>query len=151
MEEWVKAAERIKGEYGTQKALCYLIGEKFYNVVEMVYASWKMMRIIEERRGKPDYDSEYDINLDDTYEKEKKKIPEVKEALTKFSVLIKNSFSQYEIKEYFKSHPRLGAFGHTCTEEEQKFLIEHDAVEHSVDTEVKDAMIFDDMIRHLMS
>jgi hypothetical protein len=159
LEEWVEAAKRIKEEYGTKKALGYLIGEKFYNVIEMIYASEKTIRFTEEQREKPNYDPirkgtgkfDSDINLDETYEEEKEKILKIREAVTEFSRLIKSSFSQYEIKEYFDSHPRLGVFGHICTEKDHKFFVAHGMVERSIDTEVKDAMIFGDMVKYLIS
>ncbi len=37
--EWVEAAEGIQDQFGTDKALGYVIGEKFHNLVKILHAS----------------------------------------------------------------------------------------------------------------
>ena len=73
-----------------------------------------------------------------------------REVLIEFSKLIKESFESYEIKKYFDSNPRFGAFGHTTSEEEHKFLVEKEAIEHSLETEVEDALIYGEMRDYLL-
>ena len=68
--------------------------------------------------------------------------------LTKFAGLIKESFGPIEIREYFLSNPRLGALGHICSEDDHNFFIENGAVEHSIDTEVEDALTFGEMMKY---
>jgi hypothetical protein len=46
--EWVKAAEDIKERFGINKALGYLIGEKFYNIVSILCSDRKMINHIDE-------------------------------------------------------------------------------------------------------
>jgi hypothetical protein len=157
LEEWVDAAEGIQERYAIEKALGYVIGEKFYNLVATLHSAQKIMRTIDEERKKPDFnpirvtrykDSEIVTNLDETYEDEKAKIIEAEGLLVKFVFLIGQSFSPHEIRKYFDSHPRLGALGHTATEEEHDFLISKGAIEHSIDTELGDALIFGDMLKY---
>ena len=50
LEKWVEAAEGIQDRYGIEKALGYLIGEKFYNLVDTLHSARKLMRIIDEER-----------------------------------------------------------------------------------------------------
>ena len=39
LQQWIEAAEIIKEEFGIEKALGYLIGEKFYDIVKIGRAS----------------------------------------------------------------------------------------------------------------
>src|SRR5208282_2578446 len=118
IEEWVEAAEGIQDQFGIEKALGYVIGEKFYNLVSMLHASRTTIRAIDEERKKPDYnpirertygDRKYAENSDETYEDEKAKVIEAEGLLVKFVFLINQAFSPHEIRKYFDSHPRLGA------------------------------------------
>ena len=155
LQQWIEAAEHIKGEFGIEKALGYLIGEKFYDIASDNLFARKMLRTIDEQRKQPDYNplKEYDkgktkqtINLDDEYDKYLQRIIQTEDILSEFANLIKSSFAIYEIKGYFDSNPRLGSLGHTVTEDVHDFLIQHGAVEHSIETEVEDAIILGDMM-----
>lgn len=157
LQEWVEAAEGIQERFGIEKALGYLIGEKFYNLVSLLHDARNTVREIDEKRKQPDYNPvrerifgnrKYVENLDETYEDEKERIFEAEELLIKFTTLIRGAFEPYEIKEYFESHPRLGALGHIASEEEHDLFITKGAVEHSIDTEIDDAMIFGDMKKY---
>ena len=53
--EWVEAAKDIKERFGINKALGYLIGEKFFDVVNNLCSDQKMINYIDEQREKPDY------------------------------------------------------------------------------------------------
>ena len=48
IEAGVKAAEGIQDQFGIEKALCYVIGEKFYNLVSMLHAFRTTIRAIDE-------------------------------------------------------------------------------------------------------
>jgi len=156
--EWVKAAKGIKERYGTDKALGYLIGEKFYALVRILCSDKKRIHSIDEERKKPDYnpvqetgDGKYrtTINLDDIYEERKKRLNTAEEVLNEFSVLIKNSFKTHEIRKYLDSNPRLGPLGHIFSEREHRSWVEKGVVEHSLETEIEDALIFGEMIKYL--
>lgn len=157
IEEWVEAAEGIQHQFGIEKALGYVIGEKFYALVSMLHASRTMISAIDKERKKPNYkpirertygNSRLIENLDETYEDEKAKIIEADGLLVKFVFLINQSFSPHEIHKYFNSHPRLGIHGHILTEEQHNCMISSGAVEHSIETEVEDALIFGDMMKY---
>ena len=159
LSEWIEAAQGIRESFGINKALGYLIGEKFYNVIHLIYSYRKINEAIEERRKKPDYNpiDEYEAegfkfvtNLDEEYQRRLKRIEMGREILNKFSGMIKKSFTSSEIRKYFNSNPRFGSFGHTISEEEHKFLIEKGAVEHSLETEVEDALIYGEMRDYLL-
>ena len=155
--KWVEAAVNIKESFGIDKALGYLIGEKFYNIIRIRYSAQEMIRTIDEQRKKPDYnpiregEGEFKttMNLDEVYEKEIKKIDTVREVAIEFADLIKDSFEPHEIRQYLYCNPRLGALGHVCTEEEHKFFVEKGAVEHSVEGEIKDALILGEIKKYL--
>jgi len=55
LEEWVNAAEGIHDRFGIEKALGYVIGEKFYRLAKRLHSSRKILRSIDEARKKPDY------------------------------------------------------------------------------------------------
>lgn len=155
--EWVEAAEGIQDQFGTDKALGYVIGEKFYNLVKILHTSRTTIRDIENERKKPDYnpirertlgDYKFTENLDETYLHEKEIVTEAEGLLPDFVSLIKTAFTPDEIRKYFESHPRFGAFGHIASDEEHDLFIQHGAIEHSIDTEVEDALIFGDMMKY---
>lgn len=157
LEEWVEAAQGIQERYGIEKALGYVIGEKFYNLIETLHFAQKMARFIENERKKPDYNPivdrstkrhHYTENLDETYELKKEIILEAEELLPRFASMIKAALEPYEIRKYFESHPRLGVHGHVGTAEQYEFMVKHGAIEHSIDTEVRDALIFGDMLKY---
>lgn len=157
LEEWVEAAERIRGRFGIERALGYVIGEKFYNLVAIFHSARKIVRTVDEERKKPDYnpirvarfkDSEIATNLDETYEDEKTNVIDADGLLVKFVFLISEAFSPHKIREYFDSHPRLGVHRHISTEEDHEFLVTHGAIEHSLDTEIEDALILGDMMKY---
>ena len=63
LSEWIEASEGIKDSFGINKALGYLIGEKFYTIIHLIYSSRKVLKTIEEQRKKPDYNpiDEYEV------------------------------------------------------------------------------------------
>jgi hypothetical protein len=157
IQEWVDAAEGITEDFGIEKGLGYLIGEKFYNLVALLHDARKTVREIDEKRKQPDYnpirvtkykDKEFISNLDDMYEWDKGRIPEAEKLLPEFVILVREAFEPHEIQEYLQSHPRLGVHGHISTEEQHEFMVQHGAIEHSIDTELQDALIFGDMLKY---
>ena len=157
LEQWVEAAENIKEGFGIDKALGYLIGEKFYGLIQDFQHSNQMIRTIDNDRKKPEYtpvrttyigEHKHVINVEEEYEYYRNRISMLQDILTKFAGLIKESFGPIKIREYFLSNPRLGALGHICSEEDHNFFIENGAVEHSIDTEVEDALTFGEMMKY---
>jgi hypothetical protein len=122
LQEWVQAAEGIAEDFSTDKALGYLIGEKFYRLVSILHDARK--------------------------QGDKEICDEAEKLIVEFTGLTKDAFESHEIREYFQSHPRLGVHGHIASEEQHAFLVEHGAIEHSIDTEVQDALIFGDMLNY---
>jgi hypothetical protein len=57
LKEWVEAAKTIHARFGIEKALGYLIGEKFCRVAFMLRSSQELIRMLAEERKKPGYDS----------------------------------------------------------------------------------------------
>lgn len=157
LKEWVEAAKGIQDSFGIDKALGYIIGEKLYNLVSTLHDARRTVREIDEKRKQPDYnpiqvtkykDIEHVTNFDEIYERDKERIAEAEELLTEFTTLIKQAFEPYEIRKYFESHPRLGVHGHISTDKQFEFLVSKGAVEHSLDTEIEDALIFGDMLKY---
>lgn len=157
LKEWVEAAEGIKERFGIEKALGYVIGEKFYNLVKILHFSRRSIRALFEEKKRPGYkpiiqrdlgDRKITINLDEEYEHEKEVAAEAEQLLPKFVGLITDTFALNEIQAYLKSNPRLGALGHISNEQEFNFFIKHGAVEHSLDTEINDALILGDIMKY---
>ena len=158
LKEWVEAAKRIHDSFGIEKALEYLIGGKFYRVVFMLHSSQEVITSIAEERKKPGYKHSCETiyenrkivtNLDEIYEKNIVISTDTEEAVARFATLIKEAFEPYEIRQYFESSPRLGIHGHIASDEDYDFLVSKGAVEHSVYTEVRDALILGDMMKYL--
>jgi hypothetical protein len=157
LKEWVDSAKGIQERFGIDKALGYLIGEKFYCIVSVVHSSQKLIVSIAEEKKKPDYKSiletrykDFKImtNLDKLYKEYVGIISEAEELLVEFAALIKQTFYPYEIRNYFESNPRLGNMAQIASDEEYEFLVSRGIVEHSLDTEIEDALIFWDMMKH---
>lgn len=151
----METAEGIRDRFGIERALGYVIGEKFYDLVAILHSARKIVRTVDEERRRPDYnpirvakfrDSEIATNLDETYKDEKTNVIEAEGLLVKFVLLISQAFSLHEIRKYFDSNPQLGI--HISTEEEHEFLVTHGAIEHSIETEVQDALILGDMMKY---
>ncbi len=70
LEEWVEAAEKMHARFGIEKALGYLIGEKFYRVFFILHSSQELIRKIAEERKKPGYNPVCET----IYENRKKRI-----------------------------------------------------------------------------
>lgn len=122
--EQISAAMDIKDEHGVEKAIGYLIGEKFYDLIKE-FRFWQK-----------------------SYKNRVKTINDFKILLTKFSEKIRDLFTEEEINGYFESNPRFGCLGHTATEEEHKLFVEKGAVEHTINTEIEDALIMGEMKKY---
>lgn len=155
LKEWVAAAKNIKEEFGLDKALGYLIGEKFYNLLKDLQFAKGMVKRIEEEKKKQGYNPikttgkgkfRQTINQDEDYKHYQQKVTALQEALPEFVMLIKSSFEIHEIKGYFSSHPRFGALGHISSEEEHDFLVAHGAVERTAETELDDTLLLGEMM-----
>jgi hypothetical protein len=153
LEEWVDASLGIQEGLGIEKALGYLIGERFYNLVGTFYAARKLCRLIQEETKKPDYNAiiedvregQRDTENLETYQQI---AIEADGQLLKFAFLISQAFPANEIRKYFKSHPPLGAHGHVSIEEHYECTVNHRAIEHSMEQEVEDALRFGDMLKY---
>jgi hypothetical protein len=155
LEKWISAAEDIRDELGIEKALGYIIGEKFYNLVADYRFEQEFIFNLNKKRKSPGYEpvvnvsgSEKKINLDEEYTISRRKAIELKEILADFAELISVSFNRQEIEDYLNSGTRLGTLGHTATEETHKLFIEKGVVEHSLDTEIDDSLILGDMMKY---
>jgi len=155
LEKWVSAAEDIRDELGTEKALGYLIGEKFYNLVSDYRSEQKFIFNLNKKRKSPGYEpivnvssSGQKINLDEEHTISRRKAIELKEILADFAELISASFNRQEIEDYLNSGTRLGTLGHTATEETHQLFIEKGVAEHSLDTEIDDSLILGDMMKY---
>jgi len=156
LHKWIKAAEGIKEEFGTKKAFGYLIGEKFYNIVSDKHFARRMVVSINEQMKQPDYNTVREsrgrfstgINLDKERKGYEQIVAATENILVEFANLIKKAFTQYEIKGYFDSNPRLGILAHTVTEDMYDMLIQQGVVEHSLEKETEEALILGDMMKY---
>jgi hypothetical protein len=158
LREWVEAAKTIHARFGIEKALGYLIGEKFYHVAFTLRSSQELIRMIAEERKRPGYKPTSETtyknrtiltNMDEIYEKNIEVAKDTEEALTRFAALINEAFEPHQIQNYFESNPQLGIHGHIASEEDYEFLVSKGAVELSIDTEVRDALILGEMMKYL--
>jgi hypothetical protein len=157
LEVWVAAALGISERFGIEKALNYLIGERFYKIVADLRASRKMIRKIHEQRKRLDHSPvvekpcrsrEYVMNLDTVYEREKATIIEREGALIKFVFLITQSFGADEIGKYFRSNPQFGIRGRVPTDKQCDCEVSLEVEEHALDAQIEDALILGEMMRY---
>jgi len=153
IKDWVEAAKEIKDHYDIDRALQYLIGEKFYEIVSAFHSSRKLLRIIDKEMRKADYKSigiaiyrnlAVVTDVNQLYLEEAEIITNIAELLEEFAALINNVFEYSEIREYFKSNPCLGA----ASVEEYRYLVSRGMVHNSLDTEIRDALIWGDMMKY---
>ena len=155
-ELWVEAARNIERRYGIDKALGYVIGEKLYNLLVMHNNSLQKLHQIEEQRKLSDYEShrkaqsafgDYEIDLDQEYQRLKRVIDETNQAKQEMVERILAAFDLFQIYEYFQSNPRLGSSGHILTEEQQRFWWKMGIEEHTLEDEIHDALLFGELQR----
>ena len=157
LREWVEAAKTIYAGFGIEKALEYRIGEKFYHIAYMFHSSQELIRMLAEERRKPGYNPSVKTtyknhtvvtNTDEIYEKSIEVAADIEEALITFAALIKEAFEPLQIRGYFESRPRFGIHGHIGTDEDYEFLVSKGTAEHSLDSEVRDALILGEMMKY---
>jgi hypothetical protein len=155
-ELWVEAALNIQKRYGIDKALGYVIGEKLYNLLVMHNNSLQKLHQIEEQRKLSDYEShrkaqlafgDYEIDLDQEYQRLKRVIDETNQAKQEMVERILAAFDLFQIYEYFQSNPRLGSSGHILSEEQQRYWWKMGIEEHTLEDEIRDALLFGELQR----
>jgi len=156
-ELWVEAALNIERRFGITKALGYVIGEKLYGILVMHNNSLNMIGKIEEERKQPNYESrrmvqsiilgDYEVDLDQEYERLKRVIDETERAKREMVERILNAFDKSQIIEYFRSNPRFGSSGHILSEEEQRNWWKMGIEEHTLEDEIRDALLFGELQR----
>jgi hypothetical protein len=87
IEETSDAARRVRDRFGAEKAMGYLVGEKFLNFLEVAetHAEWR-------------------------------------EAIPEFVAEIHSIFEPDQLAEYLNTPRRLGALGHTASDEAHQML-----------------------------
>lgn len=125
IDDWEVAASRIEAEFGIEKAIGYFVGEKFCNLIEEV------KRLQSDHKDDPGT------------------VSDLERLLYKCSQAIVATFMEYEINNYFASNPRFGALGHVLSEDGHRLFVEQEVVEHSIDTEIEDALIMGEMKNYL--
>lgn len=155
-ELWVEAALNIQKRYGITKALGYVIGEKLYNILVMHNTSLIKLRKIDELRKRSDYEShrkvqsvfgDYEIDLDQEYQRLKKVIDETNQAKQEMVTRILSAFDLSQIEEYFQSNPRLGSSGHILSEEQHRYWWKMGIEKHTLEDEIRDALLFGELQR----
>lgn len=152
---WCDASENIREDWRLEKALGYLVGEKFYEMIHSFRWIKKHTTELGKRKLEPDYDpivreGKYVTNLDERYKEGQTTITRLDLIIPEFARLIRESYDTSEILTYFSENPRMGALGHVLKEEDHEFFTESGAVEHSLETEVEDTLIIGEMKKLLI-
>ena len=87
------AAEGIREQFGSQKALGYLIGEKLVNFAHAAMTD-----------------------------------RDFAEELPQFATEVRTMFEADELRDYLEGVSRIGALGHTCSDDEFEFLCTQGAI-----------------------
>lgn len=152
LESWIDESLSLKAVYGSHVALCYIIGEKLYNMMTRLASAGKMMTYVERERAKPGYDSFCQIktahytatlDLEKAYDKEMIAWFEMRECIERFSEMIVLSYEGYEIRQYFSSHPVLGAMGVLAAR--RALTGGHYPVNRPLEVEIENALILGEM------
>ncbi len=150
IQELCNATERIKHDYGTDKAMGYLIGEKFYRVLNKIHYLIESIQYIDSEREKPGYNpirkykysrKTYEENLDETYEKSNKDIEELRKEKELFACEIKKLFFRNEIEGYLKNAYAFGPCAHTLSESEYKEWREKGVIGNTASDDVSQRII----------
>ncbi len=153
IKEWVEAAREIQACHGIDKALQYLIGDRFYRIITDLHSSRRLMRIIDEERRKSDYrpigittyrNRTLVTDMEQLYLKEAEIMSEIMEKTEEFAAFIHKVFGDREIRNYFKSNPFLGA----ASEEEYGYLLSRGMIHRTLDTEINDALAYGEMMKY---
>jgi 5'-deoxynucleotidase YfbR-like HD superfamily hydrolase len=108
IEEWCEAARNVEGAFGDEKAMGYLIGEKFLNFLEAAETN-----------------------------------REWREAIPTFVAEIKAIFESWKLAEFLNTTRRLGALGHTTTEEGHRLLTAEWSEEERLRQDARDLMLLE--------
>lgn len=125
IDEQIDAARNINDDFGIEKALGYIVGEKLFHLVEELSSC----------RNDPKPDPEA--------------IRSVEALINTLSAKVVKTFSETELRNYFAANPRFGALGHVLSEDDHRLFVENDATKHTLDGEIKDALIMDEIKRYL--
>lgn len=159
IQELCNAAEGIKHDYGTDKAMGYLIGEKFYNVLKQIHYLIEKMHYIETERTKPGYNpirkykysrKTYEENLDEIYKKSNKDIEELRKEKELFACEIKKLFFRNEIEGYLKNVYAFGAVAHNLSEDVYKKWRENGVLDNTASDDARDVLIAQEIRKLLL-
>ena len=106
--DWCEAARGVDDRFGTEKAMGYLIGEKFLNFLE-----------------------EAETNR------------EWRQAIPAFVAEIKAIFEHWKLADFLNTPRRLGALGHTSTEEGHRMLRAEWTEEERIQEDAKHMMLLE--------
>lgn len=158
--KYCEAAERIKENFGTEKALKYLIGEKFHAILKQIRFVLSQIKEIKSERKKPNYNpirkvkhtrKTIEINLDEEYESLQEELISLNEAKTSFVEEIKRIFSDYETGVFLNSIMAFGSAEQFLSPEEYKFCLKKGMLEKTVVDEADDVLILEEMKELLLS
>ena len=125
IDDQIDAARNIKHNFGSEKAIGYIVGEKLFQLLEDLDCN--------RPPGKHNTEAIRDLDL----------------LISKMSTKIVEMFDAAELRNYFAANPRFGALGHVLTEDEHQLFVENDVAKHTLHSEIKDALIMGEMKRYL--
>jgi hypothetical protein len=134
-----EAAEGIKENFGLEKALKYLLGEKFYKFLKLLRDTISDIDELEDPERK------HEVPKEEKLEELKKDLSVFMDAKEDFVANIKEIFEPYELGEYLDSMPRFGAAEQFLSEEGYKEWRRNGVLEKDVVVEAEESLILGDM------
>lgn len=152
--DYCEATKRIKEDFGIEKALKYLIGEKFHAVLKQITFVLSEINYIKSKREKPDYNpvrkikhpgKTYEHNLDKDYENYQKQLLLLKGEKVLFVEEIKKIFSRTELTKYLDNIMAFGAVEQFLSPTAYQSWIDNGVLDKTIVDDAEDILIHKEM------
>ena len=143
--KYCEAAANIREDFGLEKSLKYLIGEKFHSLLKQLHWSLSFVRRTEELKEKKKLPKTKKRDLERKLEYEKKLIPELMKDRDLFVAKIREIYEPYEIKGFLDNIMAFGAAEQFLTEDEYEEWLDKGALEKDIVDESEDILILEEM------
>ncbi len=153
--DYCEAADRIKEDYGLEKALKYLIGEKFYEVLRQRTFLLSQISSIKAEREKPDYNparkiklsetKTFEHNLDNDYDKYQNELLRLGEEKVLFIQEIRKMFSKVELAEFLSNIMAFGSAVQHLSPVDYQMWLDKGVLDKTIVDDAEDIFIHKEM------
>ena len=149
--KYCEAAEHIKEEFGLEKSLKYLIGEKFHSCLKQLKWSLSSAKETEEKlKRDKNFPERTKQDLEENLEYEKKLIAGLMRDRDLFVSKIREIYQPYEIKDFLDNIMAFGSAEQFLTEEKYREWLGKGILQKNVVDEAEDVLILEEMKQLLL-